>query len=232
MRRRAKWTIGLLIFLSFIPLAGTALVFIAMNGGISSIILNMESRPDLDSPELNRSRAKLEQQILAHFNRAILGGSFIHFNTSTQDTCYDGANNWKHTDGFAHRCTLLVTNFYGFDGDLRNSMLKFEKQLVAAGWHSNIHDMAWALEQYEGAIDRAASPYPYYQGSFELNMCWAERGSSSLFNFRNIRAQRMGWIEENNFYDQRNLVEVNNVFRRVTQEHRYIVAIAIRGHYF
>jgi hypothetical protein len=117
-------------------------------------------------------------------------------------------------------------------------MLDFERALFAAGWHSNIHDMEWALQQYDAVtrsprtIEHLPSPYPYYEGKFTLNICWAERGSSSLFDLRNIQAQRMGWVNENNFYDQREPIDAGDVFRKVTQEHRYIVAIAIKGHYF
>jgi hypothetical protein len=38
---------------------------------------------------------------------------------------------------------------------------------------------------------------------------------------------------ENNFYDQRKLTDAIDVLREVTQNHhRYILAIAIGGHYF
>jgi hypothetical protein len=111
MRKGTKWVSGLLIFLLSLPLFGAALFYVAMNGGIYSIILNMKSRPDLDSPDLKRNGTKLEEQIDADFSRAVPNGDFVQYETSTQDTCYDGANNWKHQDGFAHRCTLRVTNF-------------------------------------------------------------------------------------------------------------------------
>jgi hypothetical protein len=80
-----------------------------------------------------------------------------------------------------------------------------EGGLLAAGLHSNIHDMEWTLTQYDAAtqnphtIDRLPNPYPYYKGGFTLDICWAERGSPSLFDLKNIQAQRMGWVNENNF---------------------------------
>jgi len=181
MRRRTKWASGLLIFLLSVPLFGAALIFVAMSGGIRSIILNVKARPDPDSPKLKRNRTQLEEQIGANFSRVVPSEGFVHYETSRQDTCYDGANNWKHMDGFAHRCTLLVTNFYGLDGDFRKNMLDFERALFAAGWHSNIHDMAWTLTQYDAAaqsshaIDRLPNPYPYYDGRFTLDICWKER---------------------------------------------------------
>jgi hypothetical protein len=238
MRKRIKWASGLLIFLLSLPLLGAAFIFVAMNGGIYSILLNMKSRPDLDSPDLKRDRTKLEQQIGADFSRDVPNDGFFHHATSTQDTCYDGANNWKHRDGFAHRCTLRVTNFYGLDGDFRKTMLDFERGLLAAGWHSNIHDMEWALTRDDAAaqndrtIDHLRNPYPYYKGESALDICWAERGSPRLFDLKSIQAHGMGWVSENNFYDQRNLNDAREVFRKVTQDHRYILAVAISGHYF
>jgi len=238
MRRRTKWAIGLLILLLSVPLFGTALIFIAMSGGVHGIILSMKSRPDLDSPDLKRNRAALEERIGADFSRAIPSEGLVHYEASTQDACYDGANNWKHVDGFAHRCTLRVTNFYGFDGDFRKTMLDFEKRLLSAGWHSNIHDMEWTLTQYDAValslrtVDRLPNPYPYYKDGFTLDICWAERGSRILFYLKNIQAHDMGWIKENNFYDQRKLIDAGDIFREVTRDHRYILGIAISGYYF
>ncbi len=243
MRTLTKWAIGLLISLLSVPLLGAAWIFVAINGGISSIILNMKSRPDLDSPDLKRNRAKLEDQIDADFGRAIPSDGFVHYARSTQDACYDGANNWKHQDGFAHRCTLRVTNFYGLDGDFRKTMLDFGKSILAAAWHpniydSNIHDIAWTLTQYDAAtqnhdtVDHLPNPYPYYKGGFTLDIRWAERGSQRLFGLKDIQAYNMGWVSENNFYDQRKLTDANDVFRDVTRDHQYILAIAISGHYF
>jgi hypothetical protein len=42
----------------------------------------------------------------------------------------------------------------------------------------------------------------------------------------------MGWVNESNSYDQRKLTDASDVFREVTQDYRYILAIAISGHYF
>jgi hypothetical protein len=234
MRKRTKWAIGLLAFLLSLPLLAAISIYVAINGGVYSIILNMKSRPDLDSPDLKRDRARLEVQIDADFSRAVPSESFVSYATSTQDACYDGANNFKHQDGFSHRCTLRVTRFYGFDGDFRKTMLDFEKGLLAAGWHSNIHDMEWTLTSFDPkhTVDYLPSLYGYYKGGLALEIRWAERASQRLFDLKDIQAHGMGWISENNFYDQRKLTDAGAVFREVTQDHRYILAIAITGHYF
>jgi hypothetical protein len=238
MRTRTKWAIGLLISLLSLPLLGAAWFFVAFNGGIYGIISSMKSRPDLDSPDLERNRTRLAEQIDADFSRAIPSDNFVRYARSTQDTCYDGANNWKHQDGFAHRCTFRVTNFYGLDGDFRKTMLDLEKGLLAAGWRSNIHDMAWTLThddvapQNQQTVDHLPIPYPYYEGGLTLDIRWAERGSQRLFGLKDIQAYSMGWVSENNFYDQRRLTDANDVFRDVTRDHQYILAIAISGHYF
>jgi hypothetical protein len=238
MRTGIKWAIGLLILLLSIPLLGTALIFVAMSGGVHSILLNMKPRPDLDSPELKRNRAKLEEQIDADFSRTVPGEGLVHYGTSMQDACHDGANNWKHKDGFGHRCTLRVANFYGFDGDFRRTMLDFGKALLAAGWQSNIHDIEWTLTQYDAAalslhtVDRLPNPYPYYKGGFTLDICWAERGSRILSGLKDIQAHNMGWVKENSFYDQRKLIDGGDILREVTRDHQYVLGIAISGHYF
>jgi hypothetical protein len=243
MQKRTRWIGGALIVALSVLAAGVSwFLFVTMNGGIYSIILNMRSRPDLDSPDLQRARTRLEEQIDAEFSRAMEKTGFARYQISKQDSCYDGVNNWKHQDGFAHRCTLRVTNFYGFDGDFRNAMLDFEKALLAAGWHSNIHDMAWSLTNNSAVAQdrptgRPANQYPdsinpYYKGGFALDIGWAQRGETRLFHLENTQAHNIGWINENNFYDQRKLADVGNVFREVTRDHTYIAAIAISGHYF
>jgi len=49
---------------------------------------------------------------------------------------------------------------------------------------------------------------------------------------KDIQAHSMGWVSESNFYDQRKLTDASDVFRDVTQDHQYILAIAISAHYF
>jgi hypothetical protein len=49
---------------------------------------------------------------------------------------------------------------------------------------------------------------------------------------KQIQALGMGWTSENNFYDQRKLIDADEVFREVTRDHRYLLAVAISGHYF
>jgi hypothetical protein len=135
-----------------------------------------------------------------------------------------------------------VTNFYGFDGDFRKTMLDFERALLAADWHSNIHDMEWSLTNNSAAAQNRAMGrppnqypdyiYPYYKGAFTLYIAWAERGSTRLFDLKNIQAHSMGWINENNFYDQRKFVDVSDVFRDVARDHTFVLAVAISGHYY
>src|SRR5438046_3070041 len=59
-------------------------------------------------------------------------------------------------------------------------------------------------------------------GGNALDICWAERGSPRLFGLKDMQALGMGWISENNFYDQRKLTDASDVFREVTRDHRYI----------
>jgi hypothetical protein len=247
MQNRTKLMIyGLIIFLTVLA-AGAVWFRVAMSGGIYSIILNMRSRPDLDSSNLQLNRTRLAEQIDADFSGAIGNLGLARYQaTSTQDTCYDGANNWKHQDGFAHRCTLRVMNFYGVDGDFRKTMMDIEKTLLASGWRSNNYDntpnMEWSLDNKfvfaEGRrTERHLSPnpgniYSYYKDELSLDIRSAERGATSLGSLEIMQAHSMGWIIENSFYDQRKFADVEEAFREVTRDHTYILGIAISGHYF
>jgi energy-converting hydrogenase Eha subunit H len=71
MRRRTKWASGLLLVLLSVPLFGAALIFVAMSGGIRSIILNMKARPDVIYPVVTHILEQLASKCGAATGSAI-----------------------------------------------------------------------------------------------------------------------------------------------------------------
>jgi hypothetical protein len=168
-----------------------------------------------------------------------------YYETSKDDACYDGVNNFKIRDGYAHHCTLRVTRFYGVDGDFRQKMIGFEKQIIAAGWHFELgngdgrythpsdsmeSDM---LIYYDtrpyGTVDHVAGPLGYSKVAFDLRIKWAERNTTDR---RGLEYLQRVTGNMTRYYKEQSLQDVDDLFRRVTRDHRYVLAIAIEGHYF
>jgi hypothetical protein len=245
MRKPATWVIVLVGIAVVLPLLAVAFFYVALNGGVYGTILNMKPRPDPDSPGINRDRAKLEADIDAAFQRVVANTDLAYYETSKDDACYDGVNNFKISDGYAHRCRLRVTRFYGFDGDFRQKMIDFEKGIIAAGWHFELGNgdgrythpsdsmESYMLVYYDtrpyGTVDHVAGPLGYSKGAFDLRIKWAERNTTDRRSLKDLQS-----VTENmtRYYKQQSLQDVDDLFRRVTRDHRYVLAIAIEGNYF
>jgi len=118
-----------------LPVVAVMFFYLVLNGGICGTILRMKPRPNLESPGIKRDKAGLEADLDDAFQRVVANMDFAHYGESKHDICNSGENNFMRSQGYAHRCTLQVTRFYGFDGDFRQRMIDFEKGIIAAGWH-------------------------------------------------------------------------------------------------
>lgn len=245
MRKPAKWLIILAAVVVALPLLAVASFYVILNGGIYGTILNLKPRPNPDSPGIKRDRTKLEADIDAAFQRVAANSNFAYYETSKDDACYDGVNNFKIGDGYAHRCTLRVTRFYGFDGDFRQKMIDFEKGIIAAGWHFELGNgdgrythpsdsmESYMLNYFDtrpyGTVDHVAGPLGYSKGAFDLRIKWAERNTTDRHSLQYLQGATDNMSR---YYKQQSLQDIDDLFSRVTRDHRYLLAIAIDGNYF
>src|SRR5262245_39637409 len=90
----------------------------------------MTAPPDPESRSVIRARVKATKEV--EDSLAVLDTStgFSSYATSTDDRCYKGENNWKIKDGFANRCTVRITRFYGIGDDFRAQRLGLEDVLA------------------------------------------------------------------------------------------------------
>jgi hypothetical protein len=97
------------------------------------------------------------------------------------------------TQGYAHRCTLRLTRYYGFDGDFRQRMLDFEKSLLSLSWKNGLSDdpaaraqsveymLASYYDQRPGMlVDSIPAPSGYNAPGLVLELRWAERQTKDL----------------------------------------------------
>ena len=245
MRKPAKWMIILAAIAVTLPLLALTFFYVVLNGGVYGTILNMKPRPNPDSPGVKRDRTKLEADLDAAFQRVAANTDFAYYETSKDDACYDGVNNFKIHDGYAHRCTLRVTRFYGFDGDFRQKMIDFEKGIIATGWHFELGNgdgrythptdsmASYMLIYYDtrpyGTVDHVAGPLGYSKGAFDLRIKWAEKNTTDR---RALQYLQSATDNMSRYYKQQSLQDIDDLFSRITRDHRYVLAIAIDGNYF
>jgi hypothetical protein len=225
-----------------LPLLAIASFYVVINGGIANTIRNLKPAPDLAGAALKSDRARLAAEIDSAFQGVVANPGFVYYATSTHDRCYGGQNNFHMTEGFAHRCTLRLTRFYGFDGDFRQAMIDFEKRSLAAGRKLGRNDatspgeqnMAYMMSHYYDVrpnvtVDQIARPLGYNRDNLVLVIGWAERATRYFDSLAAIQRMDFGSLPS---YDETSFRTGNEFFKSVTQDHRYILGVAIYGHYF
>jgi hypothetical protein len=233
--------LGIIASLLFIALGALA---VQMNGGIVNTIRNLKPRPDLNDVAIKSDRKALEAAIEGALQPIGTNRGFTAYATSKDDRCYEGQNNYKVTEGFAHRCTLRLTRFYGFDGDFRQKMIDLEKTLIDAGWKNGLsyypqaseHNMENMMidyyDRYYGrnylTVEKIATPIGYHTSTLKLEIGWAEKETRDLSRLESNQRIR----SSTQFYERHELQSADQLFNKATQDHRYFVGIAIYGHYF
>ena len=248
MRRKA-WKVasivlGIVASLFFIAWAALAVL---LNGGIINTIRTLKPPPNLNDHAIKSKRKALETVIKSALQSIETNNGFTAYATSKDDRCYKGQNNYKQTEGFAHRCTLRLTRFYGFDGDFRQRMIDFEKMLISGGWKNGLYYYSQASEnnmenmmihyydQYYGrnypTVDYITVPNGYHTSTLKLIIAWAEK-ETETGRLNTLESHQQFLSSVSYFYRRQELQSVDEVFKKATQDHRYVVGIAIYGHYF
>jgi len=227
------------------PILAWAFLYVGFRGGIRGTILSLKPRPNLERDDIKERRSKLRVEIDSAFVEVMANTEFVAYETSSQDICYDGTHNQTRVDEFAHRCTLRLTRFYGFDDSFRDKMIEFEHRVLAAGWDrgrwdgpmenymTNYYDVRHLRNNPSMAVDFVARPRGYHSdsGKLQMKIAWAERASQRNgvgVNSLNV-VQRYFTVP---FFEQLNLREGNEVLEQVTRVHKYVLDVAIHGNYF
>ena len=168
---------------------------------------------------------------------------FIPYATAMDDECYDGQHNFQVVTEYAHRCSLRLTRFFGFDGDFRQKMINFEKYVITTGWNhgyidfysksaSRTGNMEYIMINYydkapHRSLEFIPTPGGYHNSKLIMGIAWAEKSSTTISNFDYSQKDTRG-----GFYNNRSFVNVREVFDNATREHRYLISVAIWGNYF
>ena len=250
MRRYLKVVlITAAIIIATAPLLALAFVYVGLHGGIRGTILSLKPRPNLERADIKETRTKLRAEIESAFVHIMAHSEFIAYETSSQDICHDGTHNTLRVDQFAHRCTLRLTRFYGFDDSFRDKMIEFEHRVLSEGWNvgrwggsmenlmTNYYDVRHLRNNPSMAVDFVLRPHGYYSDSGQLTMRieWAERASQrNGVGVNSLNVVQTGFTTSfpPPFFRQLKLHEGHEVLAKVTRDHKYVLAVAIYGHYF
>lgn len=255
-KKNKKWK-KILIIVSFIiiaiPLLGYLLLVISFSGGISGVISDLKSEPKPESSSVVSERNTAKDSINSSFTELGSKIGLTNYATSTHDRCYEGQNNWKVKDGYAHRCTYRITKFYGLNGDFSSKMVDFEKTIYDLDWHppqwqNNDYPLRDIMQSYErNRKDQTyltspnfpngylVSDAPTPTGGYEressiLEIQYAEKDTKELFRIDYAQNVSRDTLFET--YDNKAFRNISSVFKKITKDDQFVIVISIQEDYF
>jgi hypothetical protein len=76
-------------------------------------------------------------------------------------------------------------------------------------------------------VDQIAAPLGYHRNGLRLRLAWAENKTRYLTSLDAIRA-----VDVSGFYQQKEFPDGREIFKGATQDHRYVLVVAIEAPYF
>jgi hypothetical protein len=260
VRAMNRVTIAIIALVALVPLtlSGCSLL---LSGGVGNIIRNHKPAPDVDGPTITRKRLAAMQEIEAALAVVDAGARSTSYATATDDRCDKGENDAFTRDGYAHRCTVRMTRFYGTSGGFRAHMLGLEDLLASSGWQlprstfremfANYYDVycdgrriavfgsgpGVGPECEVSKLPRSRSEYK--KGDLLLWIECGERGGDNLY-VRNMM-EIMQRVPVTTFkegdrrfdlYKKQNLQNVNALIEDITASHKYVLSVTIQKTYF
>jgi hypothetical protein len=232
--------VGTISTIVFIVACGYFILTLMVNGGIEGLISNLKPAPNPNSSAINAKRAAATEEINQSFDEL---QNILHYNyyeMATHDICSKGSSSWKRSDGYAYRCSLRITKFYGFNGDFRQQMIDFEKKIISLGWTppSNRPD-----NPCEKMLEEYYDPYPgklvsdlpgfdcsYRKDDFSLEPAFAEKETRN-FILQNA-VQRVSGHSYDQFHDEKNFQDSSLATKIITDTDRFVLIISIQKNYF
>lgn len=226
-----------------IPFLGYLLLVISLSGGIDGVVNDLKPAPNPESSNVATKRSYVKQSIETSFTELDNKIGHRNYATSFHDRCYQGQNNWKVKDGYAHRCDYRLTKYYGFNGDFRQEMLVLDQKLVSASWSpvNNSRTMQKILVNYFDARKQTCNfpegclvsnlPEPVYKKNDKrMELEFAEKDTKDLFGIK--YTQEVSGDTLFGVYENKEFQDVNAIFQKITKDNKYILVISIQENYF
>lgn len=134
MREAKKMTFASVAFSIVATLLLSGCKTLLFSGGVGNAVKNLKPAPDIAGRSIAGARLKATEEVAAALVAVDAGTGFTSYATSTDDRCYKGVNDLWIKDGYAYRCTVRWTRFYGMSGSFRTQMIGLEDLLGSNGW--------------------------------------------------------------------------------------------------
>jgi hypothetical protein len=248
--KKWKFVLSIAVILAVIGVLGYGLLLVSFSGGVASTLLNAQPAPNMQSSHLVSSRQQATSVLHASLAQLESANGLVSQGTSLHDVCYKGRNSWQQRDGYAHRCTYRITNFYGFNGDFKQRLLDFEQKLDGIGWRSDDaadHPLQAILrdyyDQYYGDKNPQMSakfgghylvsnlPTPSYAKDDQtMQLGYAEAQTTDVSGLKFI--QNVSGATSLTTYDNKTFQDVDQLFQAITASNTYVLAVSVQQTYY
>ncbi len=237
--------VGIIATLACLVACGYFILVLIFNGGVDGLISNLKPEPNPNSSAINANREAATARINQSFEALQNILHYHDYETATHDLCSRGSSSWKRSDGYAYRCSLRITKFYGFNGDFRQQMLDFERKIISLGWEPPVYrsdnPMEKMLEEYYDHYttyqsgDLVVSNLPssdcrYQLGGLSLELEFAEKATHSFIHQNSI--QKVIGHSYAEIYAEQHFQDSSLVVKRITDTDRFVLIISIQKTYY
>ena len=220
---------------------GYFILTLIVNGGIDGLISNLKPAPNPNGLTMNFKREAATEEINQSFDELQNILRFNFYETATHDHCSKGSSSWKRSDGYAYRCSLRITKFYGFNGDFRQQMVEFEQKISRIGWkplysYDPDNPCEKMLEEYYDPYpEKLVSDLPgfdcrYQKDKLFLELEFAEKETRN-FTLQNA-VQEVSGHSYDEIYDEKSFQDSGLVIKKITAIDRFVLIISIQKDYF
>lgn len=236
MNKKLLLTLGSILLIALIGLV------IGVPGGITGVINNTKSPPNPDDLAYIERRNAVKNSIEGLLGSIESSINLESYGDSTHELCYEGHNNWKRQDGFAHRCDYRLTRFFGFSGDFRKEMIELEQDFLRLGWAPRSgaelpleRVMASYYDRYyEDRSDYLVSNLPagsavYQNGDKHLYLGFAEQETTTLSGLE-FNQKVIGVSHDT--HEVQDFQDVSKVFDKVVNDHQFLFSVSIEANFF
>jgi hypothetical protein len=252
--RKSKKLIIVVVSVISLVCIGIYLFFASLfAGGVDGYVYNLKPQPSPENPKINTRRNQIKKDIESEFFQIEKYSNLKYYGTSVYDNCYEGDNNWKVKEGFAHRCDYRVTKFYGFNEDFRFKILSYENEITALGWsttrpedlglrgivtdyydphHSEKNSQ---LNVQDFGRDYLVSDLPddtnFDKDGMSMEVAFAERKTEDLSDLKRIQ----GYSSIGSgipFYEEKDFADIQITFSNITKDNTYVLAVSLNKNYF
>jgi hypothetical protein len=190
----------------------------------------MNVKREAATEEINQSFDELQNILRYNF-----------YETATHDHCSKGSSSWKRSDGYAYRCSLRITKFYGFNGDFRQQVIDIEQKISNIGWKPPYS--YYPENPCEKMLEEYYDPYPekpisdlpgfdcrYRKDELLLELEFAEKETRSFILQDAI--QKVSGHSYDEIYDEKSFQDSSSVIKKITATDRLVLIISIQIDYF